>query len=404
VIELYDYQQQYLNNLSKNVIMAADVGLGKTIMALEHAKQNGVVALIVIAPASKVRTGDWQREIEAFFTNKEKPFYEVLSYEMFSKRSNEFVDDRFTIIADECHFICNATTKRAKAVLKVARICHQWIFLSATPLPNGWRSAESYAVLTGIAKHKTDFVQQFVIIDRSRGFPLILGYRNKELLESWWKSVAKPLQRTGDLVLPSRNIPVTEPLTGTLAKTYRKALKERLYGEELLDSPSKLFATLRQIPTPARVDALQSIVEATDEHIVVFYNFNVEREAVLAMLHKSFKGRKIYEQSGHQSRLPARDKWNRLKPSVTLVQYQSGSQAIELTYASITVYLSPCTSFANYEQSKGRTRRNGQQKTTLFYHIAIDDTLDRHIWKIIGSKRDFSVRMFEKLQQTNIDT
>lgn len=381
--------------------MAADVGLGKTIMALEHTRRhNPNPHIVVIAPASKVRTGDWQREIQTFF-GEDEPLHEVISYEMFAKKWKELVFSNTTLIIDESHMACNATTKRGKAVLMASRLAHQWIMLSATPLPNGWRSGETYAILTGISRNKTDFVQRFIIIDRSKGFPLILGYREEAFLNEWWGKIAKPLERTGDLVLPSKNIAVTPEMEGKLYKVYQKAIKQRLITvdgeEEMLDSPSKLFATLRQIPTPLRVDALQSIVESTTEHIVVFYNFNVEREAMLEMLKKSFKGRKVYEQSGHKSELPKRENWAKIKPSVTLVQYQSGSQAIELTYASVTVYLSPCTSYANYEQSKGRTRRNGQRKTTLFYHIAAEGSLDRHIWGIIKKKKDFSTALFEKM-------
>lgn len=432
MVTLYDYQLAYLENLPKDIIMTADVGLGKTIMALEHARRHGVTDIVVVAPASKVRTDDWQREIDKFFENREEmtreefndsvgkdmqidfqvvdhvtvfstmPTYTVISYEMFTKKWRELMDNDTTLIVDECHMACNATAQRSKAVIMAARLAKQWIFLSATPLPNGWRSGETYAILTGLAKNKTEFVNRFVIIDRSRGFPLFLGYREEPTLENWWSYISKPLARTGDLVLPSRNIAVTPEMTVKQAATYRRAMKQRLYrnaeGEdEMLDSSSKLFVTLRQIPNETRINALHSIIDSTDEHIVVFYNFNSERDAMLAMLKKSFKGRKVYEQSGHRSKLPPRSKWGSLRPSITLVQYQSGSQAIELTYASVTVYLSPCTSYANYEQSKGRTRRNGQEKTTLFYHIAAEGTLDKHIWGIIKQKRDFSTALFEKL-------
>lgn len=394
-MKLYDYQLEYLRDLPKNVVMAADVGLGKTLMALEHAKRYDLERVVVIAPASKVRTGDWQREIERYFPDGMP--HEVVSYEMFTKRVAEFLKDNVTLIIDESHMACNATTKRGKAIIKACRVVKQWIMLSATPMPNGWRSGETYAIITGLVKNKTEFVTRFEIIDRSHGFPLILGYREKELLERWWGSIAKPLARTGELKLPSMMIPVEEPMPPKILNQYKKAIKDRVYNDELLDSPSKLFVTLRQIPNATRVDALQSIVESTDEHIVVFYNFNSERDAMYEMLSKSFKGRKIYEQSGHASKLPKRDSWASLKPSITLVQYQSGSQAIELTYASVTVYLSPPTSYANYEQSKGRTRRNGQLKTTLFYHIAAEGSLDRHIWKIISTKRDFSTDLMQKI-------
>lgn len=402
MVTLYPYQEKYISDLPKNCLMAAAVGTGKTIMAMEHATRHKLLKLVVVAPASKVRTGDWQREISDYFKFDDQGFEsEVISYEMFAKRANEFADPDLTLIVDECHFICNATAKRSKAILKVARVCHQWIMLSATPLPNGWRSGETYAILTGLVKNKTEFVNKYEIIDRSRGFPLLLGYRDETGLQAWWDKIAKPLPRTGDLVLPSMNIAVTPAMTGRTLQIYNKAVKQRFMtidGEqELLDNPSKLFVALRQIPNAIRVDALESIIESTDEHIVIFYNFNSERDAVLELLATSFKGRKLYEQNGHKSHLPPRAKWGSIKPSVTLVQYQSGSQAIELTYASITVYLSPCTSYANYEQSKGRTRRNGQEKTTIFYHIAVDGSLDRHIWKIIKQKRDFSTALFQKV-------
>lgn len=399
MIKLYPYQEKYLDGMPRNVIMAADVGLGKTLMAMEHARRHKVVRIVVVAPASKVRTGDWQRELDGFSTNEDMFETEVVSYEMFSKRYKEFLDPEITLIVDESHMVCNATTKRAKAILKVAKQAHQWIMLSATPLPNGWRSAETYAILTGLSRNKTEFVRRFVIIDRSRGFPLILGYRDKELLDAWWKSFARPLPRTGDLILPSDDIVIEPPMSPKVGKIYYRAVKQRLLmvdGEDvMLDSPSKLFSTIRQLPVEARVDALQSIVESTDEHIVIFYNFNSERSGVLAMLAKNFKGRRVYEQSGHKSDLPTRAKWASLKPSITLVQYQSGSQAIELTYASVTVYLSPCTSYANYEQSKGRTRRNGQEKTTLFYHISVGGTIDKRIWSLLAKKKDFSTAMIE---------
>ena len=404
MVELYEYQKDYLNNLPKNILMAADVGLGKTIMALEHARRHGVRKLVVIAPASKVRTGDWQREIDLFFEPIGRPDVlgkvppaTVISYEMFTKRQKEFMDDKVTLIIDESHMACNATTQRGKAVIKVASVAHQWIMLSATPLPNGWKSATTYAILTGLVRNKTEFTRRFEIIDRSRGFPLHLGYREENVLKNWWSHVAKPLERTGDLKLPSQNIAEAVPMSPKLQRVYDKALKERVYEDELLDNPSKLFTTLRQIPNQARIDALESIIESTTEHIVVFYNFNSERTAILELLAKKFKERKVYEQSGHASSLPARSDWQSIKPSITLAQYQSASQAIELTYASVTVYLSPCTSFANYEQSKGRTRRNGQGKTTIFYHIAAEGSLDRRIWGIIGQKRDFSLKMFENV-------
>lgn len=399
MVELFDYQLEYLKNMPKNIIMAADVGQGKTLMAIEHARRHNPAGRpVVIAPASKVRTKDWDREIKLSYAPNSTPEYEVISYEMFTKRWTEFYDSEVTLIIDEGHMACNATSKRSKAILKVASVAYQWIILSATPLPNGWKSAGTYAILTHLAKNKTAFVRRFEIWERNAApFPIFMGYREVSTLEAWWATIAKPLARTGAQRLPSENIPVALEMTPALARVYRKAKNDRIYNGEMLDNPSKTFVTLRQIPTPTRIDALHNVLNSTDEHVVVFYNFDAERVAMHELLATKFKDRVVYEQSGHASHLPEREQWGKLKPSVTLAQYQSAAQAIELTYASVTVYLSPPTSYSNYEQSKGRTRRHGQKKTTLFYHVAIEGSLDRHIWTIVKDKQEFSTALMRKL-------
>lgn len=394
-VELFDYQLQALDGLPKNVYLAWDTGTGKTLAAIEHAKRHNPDGnLVIIAPASKVREKGWERELNRVYASP--PDHVVISYEMFTKRWRDLVDEDTTLIVDEAHYVQHPTTLRSKSVLRAIKFARQWIMLSATPLPNGWKSAATYAISTDLSRNKTDFWRRFVIEDRSRGFPLILGYREEDILGRWWSRISNPLKRTGDLKLPSRMIPVSVAMSATERLRYKTAIRERVLDDVLLDTPSKLFSTLRQLPLKSRITALKSILDGTDEHVVVFYNFNSEREAMLELLAKSFKSLEVYEQSGHQSKLPPREKWARLKPSVTLVQYQSGSTAIELTYATITVYFSPTTSFSNYDQSKGRTRRYGQEKTTLFYHIAVEDTVDMSIYKALKQKQDFSTALFKK--------
>ena len=98
--ELYDYQKKYLDGLPKNVLMTADVGLGKSAMALEHVKRhsvdsNGVFKqLVIVAPASKVRSGDWERDIRDWVPEIMRPPHDsdsvhVISYEKFTTAVNE---------------------------------------------------------------------------------------------------------------------------------------------------------------------------------------------------------------------------------------------------------------------------------------------------------------------------
>lgn len=395
MVDLYPYQLEHLDGLPKDIILAWDVGTGKSLSSLYHYRlHNPDGRLLVVAPASKVRTKDWERELKRAFGDN-LPDATVASYERFTKDWQQFVDDELTVIFDECHFLCNATSKRSKAAQQVCRVAKQWIGLSATPLPNGWRSAEAYAIITGLVRNKTAFHSRFVITDRSRGFPLILGYREEETLKNWWRYVAEPLKRTGKLKLPSQSIGKVVEMSPKLLKEYRRVKRERITDDgEMLDSPPALFAHLRQMTTPARLNTIRSIIEETDEHVVIFYNYNVEREALHKLLTEHFKDRTVYEQSGHASVLPPREVWSTMPPSVTLAQYQSASQAIELTYASVTIYTSPSYSYSNFEQSMGRTRRNGQEKTTLFYMLNVEGSIDNDVWKALRAKKDFDDKRY----------
>lgn len=398
--QLYEYQQKYLAGLPKNCVMGADVGLGKTLMSLAHYRKHGEGRpIIVLAPASKVKTHDWQREIEEFFGPLAQPEWWVISYDKFARNQAAWLGvPNACIIADECHFIANSQSQRGKAIRKVISLSDQFIGLSATPLPNGWSSMENYAIIFGLVKNKTEFIRRFVNIDRTRGFPIITGYRDEWMMERFWNSVSKHLERNGNIDLPEvMNLPERIDMPKEFQSMYGRMKRTRVAPDgELLDNPSKFFNALRQHLTPLRKDALQSIIESTKEHIVIFYNYDAERELILEVLSKLGKDDKrvIYEQSGHESRLPKRETWETMKPSVTLAQYQSASTAIELTYASVTVFLSPTYSYANFHQAKGRTHRPGQRKRTLFYMLSIDGSIDQDVWLALKKKQNFNDKIW----------
>lgn len=397
-MKLYPYQEEYLSTLGKNCIMGADVGTGKTVMSLAHYKKHGLGRpLLILAPASKVKTKDWQREIERFLGEDQPSDWWVQSYDKFARNWQFYATvENLCVISDECHFTCNSQTKRGKAVRRIAMMSDQYIGLSASPLPNGWRSMENFAIMFGLSRNKTEFVRRFMRIDRSRGFPIIMGYNEVDAMEKFWNSISKKLDRDGIIELPEVvTLGERIEMPPAFEKDYKRMKNKRIAPDgELLDSPSKLFARLRQSLTPLRKDTLKSLIESTDEHIVIFYNFNNEREMILDVLRGLEDKRVIYEQSGHASLLPERDQWATMKPSITLAQYQSASTAIELTYASVTIFLSPTYSYANFHQAKGRTHRPGQKKRTVFYLLSVQDSIDSDVWKALKHKLDFSEKMW----------
>lgn len=404
MIKLYDFQEQYLRNLPRKYIFAADTGTGKTFMALAHYDRLAYMTpLIVVAPASKVSTGDWERDIVEYFDGRLLPKFEVWSYEKFSRiptveqykktgdrgvfrAIQERYPNGFAIIADEVHKAKNPQSKMGKAIFEVSARATFFVGLSATPLPNGWIDAANYFKIFGFSKGITAFKQRYCEIVDYKGFPEIRSYYRTGELQKLWNDIAKPLSKQAALDLP----PITAvPVSLPAGKQYLEIQKERLFNDTFLDNPSALLHALRQSIVEPKVKWLNEFLEGVSDNVVIFYNYKSERDAILEMIKKHHKGRKVFRQDGEKHEVPSKDTWQTLERTITVAQYQSGATGIELTYAATTVYFSPTYSYSNYEQSIGRTNRNGQTKKMTLYLLCAPSTVEADIWEALRNKNDF---------------
>ena len=384
-MQLYAWQAEYLEGLPKDVIMTADTGTGKTIMAMSHALPD--LPILVIAPPAKVNSQDWQQ-----IAIDMKRQMGVVS---FGKVARLVAPDKpYILIVDEIHYAKSATAQRAKAVIRLATNpnCKQVIGLSATAIPNGFIDLQTYGIIFGWWRNKTEFIRKHVLIDRSRGYPRIIGYAGEDKLKQLWQSVAFGLDKA-HLKLPDLiSITTTINLSPKQLNGYRVIKNTReLEDGTLLDTPSKLHATLRQYLSAIRTQALEAVLDDSDEHILVFYVYNASREAILATAAK-YK-REIYEQSGNASNLP-----NGIpkKPSITLLQYQSGSAGLNLQYAPISVFYDPSYSYQDTHQARGRNHRGGQTKIVRHYQFCVAKTIDVAVIKCLENKRDFNDNMSDE--------
>lgn len=408
-MKLYKFQEEYLRNMPKKYIMAAETGVGKTIMSLAHYDQHAYLTpLIIVAPASKVGTGDWERELLEYFGDRLLPKYEIWSYEKFSRvpsvKQYRETGDRgvwkavmqrypngFAVIADEIHKAKNPQSGIGKRLYEVSLYADVFVGLSATPAPNGWIDVANYFKMFGFVKNKTEFYKRYVDQVDFKGFPEIRGYFREDELTNYWNRIAKPLSKDEALDLP----PITVvPISLKAGSLYLKVQKERLMGDKFLDNPSALLHALRQSLVEPKIKWLDNFLDGVSDNVVIFYNYKSEREAILEMIKKSHKGRKVFRQDGEKHEVPGKDIWSGLVRTITLAQYQSGSTGIELTYAATTVYFSPTYSYSNYEQSIGRTNRNGQTNKMTLYLLCAPATVERDIWEALRNKSDFQEKQW----------
>lgn len=387
--------------------MAADLGTGKTLMSLAlWERQETGRPLLVVAPASKIRTGDWQYEAKRWFI--ELPDITYISYESLRLMDKETRRPRwykytgarnggivYDVITDECHWLKNPQSKQSRAIYEISRSGGLFIGLTGTPMPNGWIDFAGYSKIFNFTKGITEFKNVFCNYVDYKGFPELKSYNWVEELERQFKQVAYPLNREQADELPDKQtIGVNIRLTDKASKLYYQMKLSRKVPKtgELLDNSSRLLSVLRQSTTDGRLDNLLSIVNDTSDNIVIYYNYISERKAILKALAKSDK--KILRRDGEvHDTLPASDA--NIQNTVLVAHYKAASVGLNLQWANVTIYFSPTYSYQEFEQSKGRTHRTGQTKKCLYYLFSVKNTVDHDIWNCLREKRDFNEKLWK---------
>jgi SNF2 family DNA or RNA helicase len=402
-MKLYDYQEHYLAGLPNKSIMFADLGTGKTFMSLAHYQRNARhLPLLIIAPASKVRTKDWEREAHEWFGD-DMPDITVISYEKLSRMGKKYPNwfefspqhggRRYAVIADECQRIKSATSKANRALCELTADGEFFVGLSGTPMPNGWFDFAGYSKLFRFTKGVTEFKNKYCNIQTFKGWPEIVGYRNVEELDKQFHSISKYLSRAQATELPDKQF-INVNIAEVPKEYFRLKLERTTKFGEFIDNPSALAHSMRQATTAARMDNLDGILSDTTDNIVIFYNYISERNAIIQLLAKNHKEKKLYRMDGEKHEAPSKEDWENVKNSVTLAHYKSASTGVELQYANITVYFSPTYSYGDYAQSIGRTHRNGQTQKCVFYKFNVKGTIDYAIWKCLDAKKSFQVELY----------
>lgn len=402
--------------------MAADLGTGKTLMSLAHwQRQQTGRPLLIVAPASKIRTGDWQAEAKRWFFEQEyiygQVIYEEITYISYESlrlkdkttrqpRHWQFTAARnggrvYDVIADECHALKNPQSKQSRAIYEIKQSGGLFIGLSGTPMPNGWIDFAGYSKLFGFVRGITEFKNKYCRIQDYKGFPEIIGYNQVPEMESQLSRIAYRLSREQAAELPSRRMfGVNIELPAKDMKRYItcKVTRQDPNTQEILDNSSRLLSVLRQSTVNGRLDSLLSVVNDTSDNIVVFYNYISERQAILKTLAKTDKKILRYDGEKHD-KLPAADA--DISNTILVAHYKSASTGLNLQWANVTVYFSPTYSYQEFEQSIGRTHRTGQTKKCLYYLFNVRGTVDKTIWNCLRDKRDFNEKLWKAEEDEN---
>ena len=417
---LFKYQQDIVDNISKPAVpLFMGMGTGKTVTSLNIYKKFKTSKLLIICLVSKMN--DWKQDlqeecnIDAVILNKgstkNKQMVErfgnvtafIINFESAWRCDNllRWVDSNTTILIDESHLIKNPTSKIGRFCRLIgSRTKHKFI-LTGTPQSQGYIDYYNQLYFCDIMRMSFKQFKDTYCVYEDRyfnGFNIktLVGYKHEKELEEVIQSNCIFYERKpDDELIPEDIVQWFEK-----PKAYDAFRKVRVFKDYVADNLGKLHFTLRSICSGniqeyevdnQKIQWLSDFLECVNDRVVIFYNFDIERDRIIKLLDK----RKIpYDE--YNGRKKSFNTFKENERSVILCQYKSASTGInDLVVANICVFYSLTNEYINFVQSKKRLDRIGQTKKPLFYYLICKNTVEEATWESLQEGKDFDEQMFK---------
>jgi len=423
-MELLPHQKEAVKLFGKDgrMILHADVGTGKTAIALKSAElvasQGPILYLCpailkeqiaeevekwtdfeptVVKGNKKQRNDAWLPGGDFYIAN-----FELLLFD-FEKMSNIPWQ---MIIVDECHFLKNPTSKRYKKFVKLRS--RYRLAMSGTPFPNAIHEAWTMAtwMVPGIFRESFyKFKRLDCIVNEWHSIELI---RDDEAFRQRLNPLVHRIKREEVLKLPPL---VERRLTCKMGKNQREAydtLKKELeleIGDEKITVTNilSMLMRLRQITDDpsvlgldvgnAKREMFKELLEAiSSKKIIVF----AELTTVLRSLHEEFGGLIIDGSTPQKQRHGILDKF-KVGGERILFLSSAGETGLNIQCADTVIHVSLPWNFARVDQREARAYRHGQKKTVTTYRLIVENSVDEAMEKLVEKKKKLTT---ENLIQT----
>ena len=382
-------QRKAVNRLKPGSILVGGTGSGKSRTALvyffskicggkivdrfEEAKKH--IPLYIITTAAKRDKKEWEEELEPFPTLQVK----IDSWNNIKKYID--VEDAFFIF-DEQRVVGSGTW--SKSFIKITKR-NDWLLLTATP-GDTWIDYVPVFIANGFYKNRTEFLKRHVVFSRYAKFPKIEKYIDVEHLEKLKEAIQIKMKVNRNTTAHRINI-----ILDYDKELYKEITYDRwdFIEEKPIENASRYTQLQRRVVNmdPSRIERLKEIIES-HKKIIVFYNFNYERDNILNLLGEMKMP--TAELNGYvHSNIPETDKW------VYLVQYNAGSEGWNCVETNVIVFYSLNYSYRMTHQAAGRIdRRNTPFEDLYYYYFYSNSSIDKAILKSLEAKKNFNEKKY----------
>lgn len=402
-ISLYEHQKDAVKKLKNGNILVGGVGSGKSRTALAYfftrecdgkIKTNGEGGyspmkkpkdLYIITTARKRDTLEWEQEGAPFLlsTDRSKSVSGVGVFVDSWNNINKYthVKNAFFIF-DEQRVIGNGVW--VKSFLKITQN-NNWILLSATP-GDTWMDYIPVFIANKFYKNRTEFIRRHVVYSNRTRFPKVDRYLETRRLAMLRDSIIV------NMIYHKRTIAHEEKIKVPFDKElFNTVLIKRwnVYEKQPIKDVGELCYIMRKVVNsdPRRLDILAQLI-AKHPKVIVFYNFNYERELLLKLGEKLNIPTTQWNGHKHEA-IPETDKW------MYIVQYAAGAEGWNCIETDTIIFYSQNYSYKSTIQAAGRIDRLNTPFTDLYYYYLYSTSvIDLAIQKAFNNKRDFNEHRF----------
>lgn len=443
-MKLYKFQERGIAFLGrqKRAILSDEMGLGKTIQAILASK--GLDRVLVIAPRTLHR--NW--EIELSVWDPETPVtriegsrnqrlkiiaefdsgYLIINYEIcrLTEQGNSYfkliVNKKFDgVIIDEAHNIKNRKSQQSIGVRRLCSKIPRAYLLTGTPIVN--RVDDLWALLNLVDRRVFssfwNFCRKYAKVDITYwGWIVDPRPRNPAQLRRDLEPYV--LKRSKEEVMPELPAKINETIrlemTSEQAQLYQKCRKE-IMVELANDKQITILGILPRIVRLKQVascpsillpgiksnkeDCLLNIIEgvAEDDKILVFSSYNKTLDYYSGILKdNAIRHFVMNGETSMRNRYALIKDFSNQEIKVFLMNTSLGV-GLNLTAASIVVFIDKPWSPAIIEQAISRAHRKGQIKPVTIISLVTEDTIEEWIEDLIHRKGNILEEVVGKLRE-----
>jgi SNF2 family DNA or RNA helicase len=413
--ELFEYQNAGVDEMMfrRNVLLADEQGLGKTLQVITYASIiPQLTKTIIICPASLKL--NWAREfkkwadMDTFVVRTGKDRFPkdastiIVNYDLLKSKiiNDQLIDFRATLlVCDEAHYLKNAKTQRTKAVGKLARVVPKKIFLTGTPLLN--RPVELYPLIKMLAPHALtpyqdyrNYAYRFCNAYNSRWGLDVSGNSNVEELGVRLRATCMVRRLKKDVMkqLPDKTIQL---IPFELCKKTEKIIeREEWFSiEDLKKYPERgsmgELAQIRHELAVAKIDEsaryITDLLHSIDKVVIFAHHYDVINGIKDKL--QEFNPVVITGKHAMKNRQQAVDDFQTKKDvRVFIGQIQAAGTGLTLTAASTVVFAETSWVPGEINQAIDRCHRIGQKDNVTAKFLVVEKSLDETMLKTIFDK------------------